>query len=311
MLKVQTENKREIQACSFMEDSGIIFAMHEKTGACDGGRNMKLKSTIRRIESPAGRMKILILHPEKQEKPVPGILWIHGGGYVTGMASMVYLTAGSVLAKHFGAVLIAPEYRRAVRTPYPAAMEDCYTALEYLYSHAEELGVDRNRIVVGGESAGGGLAAAVCIRARDEGKIPVSCQIPLYPMLDCRDTESSRDNHGRIWNTKRNHFGWKRYLRLLDERGSVPGYASAAREKDLSGLPACYTFVLDGEPFYAETLDYVRRLKEAGVYAQADVYHGNVHAFDMMTPWTANARTARKKLCGAWRRIMEDSQDKR
>ena len=143
---------------------------------------MKLRSSIRRIDSPAGRMKILILRPEKQEGPVPGILWLHGGGYVTGMASMVYITAGSTLAKHFGTVLIAPEYRRALRNPYPAALEDCYAALEYLYSHADELGVDRNRIVVGGESAGGGLAAAVCLLARDEGEIPVSFQLPLYPM---------------------------------------------------------------------------------------------------------------------------------
>ncbi len=257
---------------------------------------MKLKSTIRRIESPAGRMKILILHPEKQEKPVPGILWIHGGGYVTGMASMVYLTAGSVLAKHFGAVLIAPEYRRAVRTPYPAAMEDCYTALEYLYNHAEELGVDRNRIAVGGESAGGGLAAAVCIRARDEGKIPVSCQIPLYPMLDCFDTPSSRDNHGRNWNTRRNHWGWKHYLGDLYGSPSVPKYASPSRETDYTGLPPAYTYVLDGEPFLDETRTYIRNLREAGVDAAVDVYHGNFHGFDAFF-WTRNAKTAKRKLC--------------
>ena len=127
---------------------------------------MKLKTIRRRIETPGGSMKVIILRPKKQEKPVPGILWIHGGGYVTGVAAMVFVTAGSALAKHYGAVLIAPEYRRAVKHPYPAALEDCYAALEYLYNNADELGVDRDRIVVGGESAGGGLAAAICIYAR-------------------------------------------------------------------------------------------------------------------------------------------------
>ena len=268
-------------------------------------KKYRLKSETIRIPCASGKRRLVILSPKEESGLLPGILWIHGGGYITGMAEMVHAGCGKLLAEEFGAVVCSPDY---ALMPYPIPLEDCAAALEYMLVHAAEFGIDPARIVIGGESAGGGLAAALCLYARDRG-IRVRMQIPLYPMLDCRDTESSRDNHGHIWNTKRNHYGWKRYLRLLDERGSVPGYASAAREKDLSGLPACYTFVLDGEPFYAETLDYVRRLKEAGVYAEADVYHGNVHAFDMMTPWTANARTARKKLCEAWCRVMEETSD--
>ena len=248
---------------------------------------------------------MVILSPNGEHGPLPGILWIHGGGYVSGMAEMVWASCGKMLAEEFGAVVCSPDY---ALLPYPIPLEDCAAALEYMLGHAEELGIDPDRIVIGGESAGGGLAAALCLYARDRG-IRVRMQIPLYPMLDCQDTASSRDNHGHIWNTKRNHYGWKRYLRLLDGRERIPGYASVAREADLSGLPACYTFVLDGEPFYTETLEYVRRLKEAGVSAEADVYDGDVHAFDMMTPWTENARTARRKLCGAWRRIMEGTSD--
>ena len=121
---------------------------------------MKPKKSHIRIDTPAGGITALMMRPEKTDRPVPGLLWLHGGGYVTGMAAMVHFTMGHVLAEHFGCVLIAPNYRLALKHPYPAALEDSYAALRYLYDHAEELGVDRNRIIVGGESAGGGLAAA-------------------------------------------------------------------------------------------------------------------------------------------------------
>jgi acetyl esterase/lipase len=152
-----------------------------------------------KIKGPDGEMELIILRYGKG----PGILWIHGGGYVLGMASMVYYSMGRMLARIFGGVVVSPEYRLAKQAPYPAALEDCYTALKYMYDHADELGIDRNRIIVGGESAGGGLAAAVCMYARDKGEVPVSFQIPLYPMLDCEDTGSSRDNHAYVWDTNK------------------------------------------------------------------------------------------------------------
>lgn len=246
---------------------------------------------IRRIDGPAGRLKLIILRYGKG----PGILWIHGGGYETGMAAMVFYSMGRLLAKHYHGTVISPEYRRSREAKYPAALEDCYAALEYMYRNADELGIDKDRIIVGGESAGGGLAAAVCLYARDRGEIPVSFQIPLYPMLDCEDTDSSRDNHGHVWNTRRNHRGWKLYLGDLYGSGDVPAYASPAREADYHDLPPCYTYVEDGEPFYDETLAYVQKLNEAGIDARADVYHGNIHGFDALF-WTKNAKTARRKL---------------
>ena len=259
---------------------------------------MKLKSSRLRIGTPAGGISAILMRPERQDRPAPGILWIHGGGYVTGMASMAYFTAGRRLAKHYGAVLLAPNYRLALRAPYPAALEDCFAALRYLRDHAEELGVERNRIVVGGESAGGGLAAAVCLRARDEGGIPVAFQLPLYPMLDCRDTETSRRSHSHGWGTRRNHWGWHAYLREMYGTDRVPAWASPSRETDYAGLPPCYTYVEDREPFYAETLAYVRNLREAGVEARADVFRGNIHGFDTLV-WTKNAKEAKRKLIEA------------
>ncbi len=257
---------------------------------------MRLIREIRHIPARTGHQKLIILRPAGQKGPVPGILWIHGGGYMTGMAAMVYGSCGRMLARKYGAVVVSPGYRLAWKKPYPAALEDCYTALEYMADHAEELGIRRDQLIVGGESAGGGLAAAVCLYARDQGRIPVAFQIPLYPMLDCFDTPSSRDYHGRNWNTRRNHWGWKHYLGDLYGSPSVPKYASPSRETDYSGLPPAYTYVLDGEPFLDETRAYIRNLQEAGVDAAVDVYHGDFHGFDVFF-WTRNAKTAKRKLC--------------
>ena len=264
-------------------------------------KKYSLKSQTVRIPCASGTERLIILSPKKREHALPGILWIHGGGYVTGMADMVYASCGKMLGEQFGAVVLSPGY---ALMPYPVPLEDCAAALHYMIDHAQELGIDPENIVIGGESAGGGLAAALCLYAKDSG-IKVKLQLPLYPMLDCQDTKTSKDNHGRIWNTKRNHYGWSRYLRLLDERGRVPAYASVIQAEDLSGMPACYTYVLDGEPFFEETVRYVQRLKEAGVPAELDVYHGDIHAFDLLTPWTKEAKTARRRLCDVWQKHME------
>ena len=148
------------------------------------------------IPSDRGSFPGIFLRPEQQNGPVPALLWIHGGGYVLGMAEMVNFTCGRMLAEKFNIAVLSPEYRLASEAPYPAALEDCCAALVYMHEQAAELGIDPEKIFVGGESAGGGLAAAVCIYARDQGRIPVAGQLPLYPMLDCEDTASSRDNHG-------------------------------------------------------------------------------------------------------------------
>lgn len=241
-------------------------------------------------------MNLILMRPRSSVSPLPGILWIHGGGYTMGMAKMVYYSAARLMAKHYGAVIISPEYRLARVSPYPAALEDCYAALKYMAAHTEELGIDPSRIIVGGESAGGGLAAALCLCARDRGEVPIRFQFPLYPMLDCEDTPSSRDNHGKGWDTRKNHRGWQRYLGNLYGTDHIPKYASAARETDYTRLPPCYTFVADGEPFLDETLDYVRHLRAAGVEAAADVYHGDRHGFDLLRPWQEESKKARRKL---------------
>ncbi len=251
-------------------------------------------SEKRQIPSAGRDICLYIFRPTRNRKPrgqTPGILWIHGGGYVTGMAKMIYISRAISLVKKYGAVAVTPEYRLAGEAPYPAALEDCYAALRYLKENAGELGVSSEKLMVGGESAGGGLTAAVCMYARDRGEISIAFQMPLYPMLDDRDTDSSRDNRAPVWNTKRNHRGWKAYLGELYGK-EVPPYAAPARQTDYTNLPPAYTFVGDIEPFYCETLAYVEHLRRAGVPAKADVYPRCFHAFDMLLPFKKESRQA-------------------
>ena len=238
-------------------------------------------------------IKLLILRPlTRSEDPVPGVLWIHGGGYQSGSAKDIFATRALSLVVKFGAVLVAPDYRLSKKHPYPAALHDCWAALLYLKEHAEELGVRPDQLMVGGESAGGGMAAALCMLARDRGEVNIAFQMPLYPMLDDRDTPSSKDNHAPNWNTKRNKKAWRRYLRSAYGTDLVPYYAAPARCEDYSGLPPCYTFVGDIEPFYCETVDYVRHLREAGIRAEADVYPNWFHAYDLFFPAKKEVRDA-------------------
>lgn len=252
---------------------------------------------VQKIYIPSGdrRVPALVLSPEKLSAPAAGVLWIHGGGYILGMKEMVYISRAVELVKSFGAVVVSPGYRLAPFSPYPAAIDDCYAALLYMKEHAAELRVHEDQLMVGGESAGGGLCAAVCIRARDSGEVNIAFQMPLYPMLDDRDTETSRDNHGRVWNTWKNHFGWRCYLRGTD-RETLPPYAAPARTENMEGLPPAYTFVSTGEPFYAETMEYIRRLRECGTPASADVYETDMHAFDMMRPKDALSIEAARRF---------------
>ena len=230
-------------------------------------------------------IRLLILRPlERGEALAPGVLWVHGGGYQSGSAKDIFVTRALSLVVKFGAVLVAPDYRLSKKHPYPAALHDCWAALLYLKEHAEELGVRSDQLMVGGESAGGGMAAALCMLARDRGAVNIAFQMPLYPMLDDRDTPSSADNRAPNWNSKRNRKAWRRYLRAAYGTELVPCYAAPARREDYSGLPPCYTFVGEIEPFYCETVDYVRHLQEAGVRASVDVYPGWFHAYDLFFP---------------------------
>ncbi len=225
-------------------------------------------------------LRTIVCAPIHQVEQATGVLWLHGGGYAIGTPEQDLPYARDILSIA-NAVIVIPDYRLSVEEPFPAALDDAYTALLWLKDNADSLGVNKNQLFVAGQSAGGGLTAAVTALARDKGEISVAFQMPLYPMLDDRmNTHSALDNNAPAWDLHSNRICWRMYLRDMFGTDDVSPYAAPARLTDYSRLPPTYTFVGDIEPFYDETLNYVKALQDAGVTAKADVYQGCYHAFD-------------------------------
>ena len=265
-----------------------------------GGKGMKFEEVF--ISTAAGKsLRLCVYRPLEQKEKHPGVLWIHGGGYAIGIPEQDEGFIKGFVNK-FGCTVVAPDYTRSTDAPYPAALEDCYEALLWMKEHADELLVRSDQLTVGGDSAGGGLTAALTIYARDKGEVAISYQMPLYPMLDDRMiTPSSQNNDAPVWNTKSNENGWKLYLREMYGKDHVPAYAAPARLTDYSNLPPAFTFVGSVEPFRDETVAYMKQLKNAGIPVRYKVFRGCFHAFDLMAPNSKPAKEARELLWDSFR----------
>lgn len=238
------------------------------------------------------KLRVLIVTPKNKKTKVPGLLWIHGGGYETGIPEVEKAYMERFILES-GCTIISPDYRLSCEAAYPAALDDCYLALKWLKDHAEALGVRDDQLFVGGESAGGGLTAAVSLYARDQKEVKIAFQMPFYPMIDDRFiTPSSLQNDAPVWNTKSNEIAWKQYLGTLYKSEAVPIYAAPSRCVHYEGLPPTCTFVGTIEPFYDETRAYVENLKNAGVEVHFKDFEGAYHAFDQVKPHANLTRQA-------------------
>lgn len=236
------------------------------------------------------------------DSPRPAILWTHGGGYILGHPDGEgYVCEQFVI--HTGCVVFAPDYRLAPEHPYPAALEDSYAALVWLAQSAEELHVDPTRIAVGGGSAGGGLAAALALMARDRGGPGICFQMPLYPMLDHRnEAPSTREElHPAVWSRPNNGAAWQMYLGTADP--SHP-WASPARAEDLSGLPPAYLCVGQLDLFRDETIEYAARLMREGINVELHVHPGLYHASELFVPDAAISQRVRASYIDALARAF-------
>lgn len=226
-------------------------------------------------------VRVLLYTPAKASSPRPAYLHLHGGGYILGTPE---INDGSnrMLAHELGCVVVSVDYRLAPETRFPGSLEDCYAALAWLHINAEQLGVDRGRIAIGGESAGGGHAAALAILARQRGEYPICLQLLDSPMIDDR-TGSVSDPHPYcgefVWPPANNRFGWRALLGVEPGGPDVPIGAVPARESDLSNLPATFIAVGALDLFLEENLEYARRLIRAGVPTEFHVIPGAFHGF--------------------------------
>ncbi|RYD93408.1 MAG: alpha/beta hydrolase, partial [Sphingomonadales bacterium] len=229
--------------------------------------------------------RLLVYRPAGSAAVKPGYLQIHGGGYILGTAE-VSDVRNRTLAIEADCVVAAVDYRLAPETPHPGPVEDCYAGLKWLHAEAGNLGVDPARIAVGGESAGGGLAAALCLLARDRGELQVAFQHLIYPMIDDR-TAATADPHPHagqyIWTADSNAFGWRSLLGAEPGSSGISAYAAASRAEDLTGLPPTFVAVGALDLFVEEDVEYARRLMRAGVPTELHVYPGAYHGFIHMT----------------------------
>ncbi len=262
----------------------------------------------RRIPGPPGapEVRLVIVDPAPGRKGRPALLHMHGGGFTAGSAELD-ATLLQTIAENCGCVVVSVDYRLAPETHFLGAIEDNYAGLRWLHNNAETLGVDRKRIVIGGESAGGYHAAQLAIYARDRKEVPIIFQLLIYPALDDR-TGSSRPVPPHIgefiWTAEANRPAWTALLGVPAGSPNVPASAAPARVKNLEGLPPAFIAVGSIDLLVGENIDYAHRLLDAGVPTELHVLPGAYHGFDRLVPNAEISKRFTRLWIGALQRAF-------
>lgn len=250
---------------------------------CETGGHLDTTDVDLRVDrfttSDGVQLSVRIFTPRQGREVRAGILDIHGGGFAMGTAAMDD-ALNIAIAREVDAVVVAVDYRLAPEYPYPTPAQDCFDALTWMVANADNLGIDTQRIAVHGDSAGGGLAATVCLWARDQGGPRIAMQSLLEPELDDRcNSESMRNSKDTpVWYLDNAVLSWQYYL-----NGAMPdGYSAPARMEDLTGLPPTYLTVNQIDPLLDEGLDFARRLISSGVPTEVHLWPGAYHGFDLV-----------------------------
>jgi acetyl esterase/lipase len=251
------------------------------------------------------RVRLRVYKPESVVPPTPVLVWLHGGGYVLGRPEIHDVGCAQYVCQ-LGITVVSVDYRCAPEHPFPAGLEDSYSALKWVVSHSQELGIDAKRVAIGGASAGGGLAASLVQLAHDRQEVKPAFQLLVYPMLDDRTVLRTDvdDSSSVTWNQKSNRFGWESYLGRKCGAGDVPQYAVPARREDLSGLPRAWIGVGTVDVFHDEDMAYAERLKGCGVECEVCEVPGAFHGFDEFTPRAPVSRDFRKSQISALKRSL-------
>lgn len=247
-------------------------------------------------------IELYLYDPAPEQTNRAALYHIHGGGMILGSAKdMAFGPAG--MAAALGIPVISVEYRLAPETPFPGPQQDCLDGLTWMAANAAQLGIDPARIAVIGESAGGGLAAATALMARDTGGPALAAQVLVYPMLDHRTGGedcpwSNRSTGEFIWTRSANRFGWGCLRGDYAADDARKGWFSPTLAEDLSGLPP--TLLLTGslDLFFDEDLDYARRLVDAGVAVELHSYAGAIHGFNVVAEAAVSQAFTRDMISG-------------
>lgn len=290
-------------------ENRLVLALARRIGLLVRGKKVDgvERRLVRSRTVRSGDLKLRVYRPAKPSGAA--LLWIHGGGLVLGAAATDDKFCG-IAARDTGATVVSVDYRLAPRHPFPTPLDDCYAAWEWLQQNLDSLGIDPGRVAIGGQSAGGGLAASLVQRVCDEKddeksdeksdqRGAVAAQWLFCPMLDDRTAaDRGRDAAAHfVWTNRSNLVGWSSYLGA-DSVGAaeLPAYAAAARRQDLAGLPPTWIYTSDIELFHDEDADYARRLEAAGVDVTLVLVKGAPHGFES---WASGSEKARELLAAS------------
>ena len=318
--KIDTEVVAALQKLAATNPNPILPALGDVKSHRDGlGRRLKpiyengypkndplVTQKDFQTTSDDGHEVLLRWYSKAHSKASPAILFVHSGGLIIGEVADFDNILHHYVSET-GIPFLSVEYRLSPDVRYPKALEDTYAGLKWLHANASSLGVDDTRIGVMGESAGGALAAAVCIYARDLGGPSISKQLLIYPMLDDRSINAEKALEPYLtWRGVDNQTGWEAYLGS-DERGAddVPPTASPARLVDAAGLPPLYIEVGELDLFRDENIDYAARFWKAGISAELHVLPGLPHGYDFMAAKATGSQDALKICLKAMRSIFE------
>jgi acetyl esterase len=256
----------------------------------------------RRIPGPAGEIPVRVYTPAGSG-PFAALVWFHGGGWVLGDIPGADVTCRE-LANAAGCVVVSVDYRLAPESEFPAAADDCYAATRWVADHATSLGIDPKRLAIGGDSAGGNLAAVTALRARDQGGPALAFQLLVYPATDAAcDTPSYHDNADGYLLTKDSMaWFWDHYLRNDADRANP--HASPLRAESLEGLPPALVITAEFDPLRDEGEAYGKRVRQAGVPVAISRYDGTIHGFFTMTGFLDLARNAVAEAAAALRQSL-------
>lgn len=235
-------------------------------------------------------IRLRIYRPENNTDKLPVMLFLHGGGYAIGSPEQYDELIKGFIDKR-PCVIVAPGYRNSQIKPYPAAFDDCYDTLLWIRDNADSINGDSTKLAVTGHSAGGGLTAAVTLKARDTKDVNITFQMPFFPMIDDRQQTESSQFETPVWGKKSNSIGWELYLRDLHEQNlEIPTYAAPARNTDYTNFPPTFTYVGGIDPFRDETIEYVEGLKKANIPVKFKIFEGCYHGFELLAAETQVAK---------------------
>ncbi len=238
------------------------------------------------------KIRTRVYRPEGNKQNLPVMVYFHGGGYMMGIPEMANVFYGDVL-KRKDIVIVSPDYRLSQKDPFPAGFNDCYDTLLWVKENAKMLNINPENIILAGHSAGGGMCAAIALKARDTKDVNPIFQMPMYPMLDHRmNTSTAKMMGSTMWDAEINAKAWGLYHKNLSS--PIPAYASPSLNKDYSDFPPTISFVGDLEPFYDENVAYIEALKKADIPVKFKIYEGGYHGFEVGSPKAEISKRANK-----------------